>query len=316
MVGKRGRMGTPAAGLVVLAAVAACARDHRPPRDRLLPASADISRASERPRDPFRDPVHAAAPQIEEIRRGYLLFTQTPRFGAPVVRGAMACTNCHLNAGQRLGGLPLVGAAGAYPQANRRAGRSLSLAERIAGCLLRSTNAAAAAPPGATPHENGGAEAFPSPRSPEVRALAAYIAWISEGAEPLRGQPSIARERLIPVEELDPARGRALYREKCAACHGEDGQGVRLGSLQPGPLWGDRSWTDGAGFARVYMLAAFLRGAMPYSAPGQLRDDEAQQIAAFLDSQPRPVFPEKRRDYPGGAPPPDAVYYPGARLPY
>ena len=283
-----------------------------------MPATADITRAFERLRDPFRDPLPYAASRAEEIKTGYLLFTETAKFLSPMVAGQLSCSNCHLNAGQRLHGLPLVGAALAYPERSARAGRALSLEERVVGCLLRSADAAnGAAPPGTSAHENGGAATFPSPRSLEVRALAAYITWLSEGiaATPWRGRWPIAAQARIPVEQLDPVEGGALYAKKCQACHGADGQGVHLGRLFPGPLWGDRSWNDGAGFARVYTLAQFLRGAMPYSSPGALRDDEAQHIAAFIDSKPRPVFGEKRLDYPGIRPPEDALYYDGAPLP-
>ena len=37
---------------------------------------------------------------------------------------------------------------------------------------------------------------------------------------------------------------------------------------------------------------------------------EAQQLAAFINSKPRPVFPFKERDYRTEKLPPDAVYYP------
>jgi cytochrome c len=32
---------------------------------------------------------------------------------------------------------------------------------------------------------------------------------------------------------------------------------------------------------------------MPLSAPGSLTDEQAQQIAAFIDSQPRPHFEQQ-----------------------
>jgi len=48
---------------------------------------------------------------------------------------------------------------------------------------------------------------------------------------------------------------------------------------------------------------------MPYLNPGSLTDEQAQQVAAFITSQPRPAYPDKPRDYPSGRIPPDAVYY-------
>ena len=67
---------------------------------------------------------------------------------------------------------------------------------------------------------------------------------------------------------------------------------------------------DGAGAARVYTLAGIVRYAMPYLSPGSLTDEEAQQVAAFIDGQPRPAFPFKSTDYLTEKLPPDSVYYP------
>jgi thiosulfate dehydrogenase len=146
-----------------------------------------------------------------------------------------------------------------------------------------------------------------------VRALVAYLEWLSEGInkEDLhawRGS-HLADHQLVPLDKLDPRRGETLFTERCSTCHGRDGQGIDLGELKPAPLWGDKSWNDGAGVSRTYTLAAFLHGAMPYTAPGSLSVEDAQQIAAYLTSKPRPVFTAKDRDYLAGEVPPDAVYY-------
>ena len=84
---------------------------------------------------------------------------------------------------------------------------------------------------------------------------------------------------------------------------------MQIGDKKPGPLWGPDSWNDGAGAARIYTLAGMIRYAMPYLNPGSLTDEEAQQIAAFINSMPRPEYPLKRFDYRQGRIPPDAVYY-------
>ena len=74
-------------------------------------------------------------------------------------------------------------------------------------------------------------------------------------------------------------------------------------------LWGTGSWNDGAGAARIYTLAGMIRYSMPYLDPGNMTDDDAQQLAAFIDSKPRPVFPFKDSDYRVEKLPPDAAYY-------
>jgi cytochrome c len=48
---------------------------------------------------------------------------------------------------------------------------------------------------------------------------------------------------------------------------------------------------------------------MPYLNPGSLTDEEAQQIAAFINSMSRPEYPLKHHDYQTMSIPPDAVYY-------
>jgi thiosulfate dehydrogenase len=97
--------------------------------------------------------------------------------------------------------------------------------------------------------------------------------------------------------------------ERCTSCHGADGQGVAIGDKKAGPLWGPDSWNDGAGASRTYTLAGIIRYSMPYLDPGSLTDEEAQQVAAFITSKPRPSYPFKHRDYRTEKLPPDAVYY-------
>ena len=125
-----------------------------------------------------------------------------------------------------------------------------------------------------------------------------------------RGQNTIAASALRPIDTLDPGKGEAVFNERCTTCHGMDGQGVMVGDKKPGPLWGPDSWNDGAGAARVYTLAGIIRYTMPYLDPGSLTDDEAQHVAAFITSKPRPSYPFKDQDYLTEKLPPDSVYYP------
>ena len=55
------------------------------------------------------------------------------------------------------------------------------------------------------------------------------------------------------------------------------------------PVWGDQSFNDGAGLANVTQLASWLKVAMPFDETN-LTDEEALEIAAFVDSHKRPVF--------------------------
>jgi cytochrome c len=48
---------------------------------------------------------------------------------------------------------------------------------------------------------------------------------------------------------------------------------------------------------------------MPYLNPGSLTDQEAQELAAFIDSKPRPSYPYKQQNYRTEKIPADSVYY-------
>ena len=286
-------------GLALLAS--ACSRSAAPPP--LVSAKTTMVTAWQVPRDPTTDPSLTDARMADQIKWGYRIFTNTPHEAARFTGGTVSCNNCHLNAGQRERSLPLVGVAGMFPEYNGRAARLISLDDRIVDCFMRSENA-----PGR------GVDNLPTPTSKEVLAVAAYITWISKGHgvgenPQWRGRNTIPPDKLIPIAKLDRALGETIYRERCTSCHGADGQGVQVGDKKAGPLWGPNSWNDGAGASRVYTLAGIIRYSMPYLDPGSLSDADAQHVAAFITSQPRPVYPFKDRDYQGGKIPVDAVYY-------
>lgn len=281
---------------------------------RLVPASTTMVTAWDLPRDPLSDSALGSSPRAELIRRGFRIFMRTPAEAPKYAANGLSCGNCHLNGGQRERALPVVGVAGVFPEYNKREGRSFSLEDRIVGCFMRSENATGSAGSSDAPHGGPDTTRYPGPGTGEVTALAAYIRWLSEGFSPgeklpWRGQNTIHPDSLIPVARLDRNRGKALFNDHCRACHGEDGQGVQIGDKKAGPLWGPDSWNDGAGAARVYTLAGIIRYAMPYLNPGGLTDEEAQQIAAFIDSMPRPEYPLKGDDYRTSPLPPDALYY-------
>ena len=298
--------------MLTLLASAACARPAEKPAPSpivmhgpLIGATVTMKAAWEFPRNPLVDTTLDASRLSEEIRRGFRIFTNTPAAVPRLAPGGMSCSNCHMNAGQREKSLPLVDVAGMFPEYNRRAARLFSLGDRVTDCFLRSENATGA---------QLASDELPTPTSSEVLAVSAYLTWLSRGAAmgkspSWRGQNAIQTSALIPVDKLDPAKGEAIYNDRCATCHGPDGQGVQIGDKIAGPLWGPGSWNDGAGAARVYTLAGMIRYSMPYLDPGNITDADAQHVAAFIDSKPRPEFPFKERDYRVEKLPVDAVYY-------
>jgi len=278
----------------------------------LVPASTTMVTAWDIPENPLTDSTLDDSRLSKDIRWGYKLFTNTAVEAKQFVPGKMTCANCHLNAGQRERSLPLVAIAAMFPEYNRRSGRLYSLNDRIVDCFWRSENATGTVDP---ENDSGAvADKLPSPTSKEVLAIAAYITWLAKGSTvgknpAWRGQNTIAAGSLIPVAKIDHQKGEAIFLERCTSCHGADGQGVAVGDKKPGPLWGPDSWNDGAGAARVYTLAGIIRYAMPYLNPGSLTDEEAQQVAAFINAKPRPQFPYKPTDYLTEKLPGDAVYY-------
>src|ERR1043166_2425884 len=311
-------MPTTARTAIVVSALLACAACARPAETPapaaagsrvpmtgpLIAATVSMKAAWEFPKNPLTDQALDNSKLSQEIRRGFRLFQNAPQEAPKLAPGGMACTNCHMNGGQRERSMPLVNVAGMFPEYNRRSARLFSLGYRSTDCFLRSENATSAL----------AADELPKPDSSEVLAISAYLTWLSKGGAmgtnpSWRGQNAIKSDALIPVEKLDPARGEAIYNDRCATCHGADGQGVQIGDKIAGPLWGPRSWNDGAGAARVYTLAGMIRYSMPYLDPGNISDADAQNVAAYIDSKPRPAFPFKDRDYRVEKLPPDAVYY-------
>ena len=312
--------------LLTLAAASGCSKatpaDSGQPKLRyqlngpLIPARMTMVTAWDFPQNPLTDKTLDQSKLSKEIQWGYRLFTNTPAEAERFIPGEVSCNNCHLNGGQRERAMPLVGVPGMFPEYNRRAGRLISLNDRIVDCFLRSENATGKLPSGSSEGDTAiTPDSLPNATSREVMAIAAYLTWLSKGSQmgqnpTWRGQNTIPQASLIPVDKLDPAKGEAIYKERCVSCHGPEGQGVFVGDRKPGPLWGPNSWNDGAGAARIYTLAGIMRYSMPYLDPGNMTDEDAQQLAAFITSKPRPAFPYKDRDYLVDPLPVDAIYYP------
>lgn len=281
------------------------------PHPPLISDTTAMETAWDIPRSPLTDSTVADTALARKIKLGFRLFVDTPN-KSRYASNQLSCNNCHLNGGQRERAMPMIGIAAAFPEFNKRAGRMISLEDRIVECFKRSMDASAARM-GKERKEDRETVSLTT-TSREVAAISAYINWLSAGYPsgkeiPWRGQNGIPEEKRIPLEKLNAKRGEMLYRDRCVNCHGRNGQGIWIGDKKAGPLWGPKSWNDGAGAARVYTLAGIFLYAMPYINPKSLTEEEAQQIATYIDSKPRPVYPLKNEDYPNSNVPVDAVYY-------
>lgn len=238
----------------------------------------------------FHPPTLEVIPDTEEgkaIRYGYEIVVNTQQHVKDFLGNALNCRNCHLDAGRVPHAGPFVGVYPALPEYRSRNAKMNTLEIRINDCFERSMNG----------------RKLPSD-SPEMGALIAYMAWLSQGIPvgshiPERGFPRIKSSR-----PPDPVNGRQLYAGKCAVCHGADGQGTSSGP----PVWGPGSYNTGAGMARLSIAASFIKRNMPLGQGGTLSDEEAWDLAAFINSQPRPEFAGRAQDWPKGGKPNDIVY--------
>lgn len=233
----------------------------------------------------------------EEIKYGYELITNTPSLIGPTAGNSslrfsgnnLACNNCHLDGGRKIGSGSFVGISNRFPQFRGRENKTGTLEDRINGCLERSMNG----------------HVIPL-ETKEMKAMIAYMDWLSEDvpdeiAKKYKGYVSI----VLPTRAADPVQGKVYYNAKCTVCHKENGEGTpkidsSSGYLYP-PLAGNDSFNDGAGMHRVITSAQFIKANMPlgatYDAP-QVSDEEAYDIAAFINSLPRPEKDNKEADFP------------------
>ena len=223
----------------------------------------------------------------EQIRLGYKIVVDTQQYAKPYVGNRLNCTNCHLDGGLNPNAASFVGLAAVYPEYRARNAKVNTLTDRVNECFERSLNG----------------RALP-PDSSKLQAVVAYITWLS------RGVPSGATlswrglQRIQSRRPIDPGNGEKVFASKCVFCHGSDG----LGTMAAPPVWGPQSYTIGADMARVSVAAAFIKTNMPRSWGWSLSDDDAYDVAAYINAQPRPDFPGKANDWPKGGKPSDSPY--------
>jgi len=141
-----------------------------------------------------------------------------------------------------------------------------------------------------------------------MRAIISYIKHISADVpvgKRMEGQGFV--DFKAPERAANPKEGSLVYQNRCASCHGAQGEGLQgsnghreAGYIYP-PLWGDDSYNDGAGMARLLTAARFIKGNMPLGVQHDsplLTDAEAYDVAAYINSHNRPSKAQKELDYP------------------
>ncbi len=190
----------------------------------------------------------------------------------------MNCQNCHLDAGTKIYGNNYSAVASTFPKYRARSGAIENTQKRINDCFERSLNGQAL-----------------DTNSKEMQAIVAYMNWlgkdVSKGVKPTG---SGFKDLTFLERASDPDKGKIIYTEKCQSCHQSNGNGImnteKTAYTYP-PLWGNKSYNDGAGLYRMSNFAKFVKYNMPLGVSHnstQLSDEEAWDVAAFVNSQPRP----------------------------
>lgn len=244
---------------------------------------------------------------------GEKLITQTATYlgpenklGAIYSGNNLACASCHLNGGTKAFAAPYVGLTAVFPMYSGREGKVATLEDRINGCFERSMNGTK----------------LPTD-SKEMVAIVSYMKHLSKDVkvgQRIEGQGFVALD--LPDRKADLKHGQVIFEKHCVSCHQGDGQGQRrdMADISQGyaypPLWGNDSFNDGAGMARMLTAAKFIKGNMPLGATAEspiLTDAEAYDVAAYINSFARPVKVQKELDYPDlSKKPKDAGYPPYA----
>ncbi len=219
----------------------------------------------------------------ETIKYGKELIANTSKYLGPKgsvmqTTNGLNCQNCHLEAGTKVFGNNYGVVYANYPKYRARSGKEEDIYKRVNDCMERSLDGKPLA-------EN----------SKEMQAIKAYIEWlgkeVAKGTQPegigIYNLPYLSRAAI-------PEKGRAVYEAKCQSCHQANGEGVLNNEgtayVYP-PVWGKHSYNDGAGLYRISRFAGFVKYNMPLGASHQmmmLTDEEAWDVAAFVNSQPRP----------------------------
>ncbi len=227
-----------------------------------------------------------------QIKYGRDLIANTAEYLGPKgsvmhISNGMNCQNCHLEAGTKAWGNNYGAVFSTYPKYRARSGQVENIYKRVNDCIERSLNGRALDTLGR-----------------EMQAIKAYIEWL--GKDVKKGQKAKGAGIYdLPFMNIEasPLLGKKVFVEKCQSCHQANGEGVlnatKVSYTYP-PLWGEHAYNSGAGLYRLSRLAGYVKYNMPLGATYTnplLSDDEAWNVAAFINAQPRPTK-DIRRDWP------------------
>ena len=222
--------------------------------------------------------------------------TDTHPLTKDLVGNKLQCKNCHLQGadgkpGTADGISSWIGTATAFPAWSGREKTVQTLQDRSNNCFMRSMN-------GKRPIIDTEASL----------AIAAYITWLSEGMTMKmndKGPWSPHNTKLYPTNvkkfkaiqkkatHANYINGKKVYEEKCASCHGMNGEGI-TGAFPP--LWGKDAqgnwlaYNTGAGMSKLDKAAAWVQSNMPLGQGGSMSDQETADAVLYMNAQERANF--------------------------
>ncbi|MFD2932582.1 c-type cytochrome [Spirosoma flavum] len=224
-----------------------------------------------------------AGAEGQQVRYGRELIAHTAKYLGPTgsvrhLSNGMNCQNCHLDAGTKILGNNYSAVFSTYPKFRERSGSVETIVKRVSDCFERSLGGRA-----------------PDSTSREMKAIVAYMQWL--GTDVPKGQrpDGVGLVKLdFLARAADSTKGQLVYVAKCQVCHGVKGEGMKVAGaseyIYP-PMWGSHSYNDGAGLYRLSGFAGYVKNNMPFGANytnPQLTDEESWDVAAFINSMPRP----------------------------
>jgi len=226
---------------------------------------------------------------------GFRLIAKTPELMGPDVPdpslrltgNRLSCGSCHLHQGDDPGTLGLSAALYNYPKFSARTAAIRTLEDRVNECMVRSMN--------------GKPLAKNSPQmiaiTDWVKSLASTDPAIAERQKKANALPKFK----APNRAANVSAGKVIFEERCATCHGYNGAGRLADNPSHGfifpALWGPDSFNTGAGMHRLLTAAPFIKARMPLGNP-TLTDDQAYDVGAYINSQPRPDMKNLEADFP------------------
>jgi thiosulfate dehydrogenase len=215
----------------------------------------------------------------EYVLKGYKTFINTSKMAPEFVgnNNSLSCVNCHLNAGTKLDSAPLGHAFPNYPKYRKKNKKINTFANRLQGCFIYSMNGEK-----------------PPADSEVIKHLSAYAYWLAKGL-PVGEKTKWSGYQKIQDPPLKPSfeRGEVVYKNHCLSCHGSNGQGRYSdnGKTVFPPLWGEGSYNWGAGMHRINTAAQFIKANMPLGKGYLLTDQEAWDVAKYINHHERPQDP-------------------------